>query len=170
MKRYLGSCGRRAILSGINALSTPTGYESPVTRSVKAFFLRRLGVVFGSDLELQSRLFLYRGKNIRLGSGVVIGYNTQLWDYFPIFIGDRFLGSKNLVVISGTHSTDDYRNLPGPVFIGKGVWVGINVTICGPVTIGDNVIIAAGSVVVKDIPSNCIAGGVPAKVLKLRTP
>jgi acetyltransferase-like isoleucine patch superfamily enzyme len=50
--------------------------------------------------------------------------------------------------------------------IGNNVSLGLNVTIIGKVTIGDNVIIGAGSVVVKDIPSNCVAAGNPAKVIR----
>jgi acetyltransferase-like isoleucine patch superfamily enzyme len=53
--------------------------------------------------------------------------------------------------------------------IGNNVSLGVNVTIVGKVTIGDNVTIGAGSVVVKDIPSNCVAVGNPAKVVKYIT-
>lgn len=54
----------------------------------------------------------------------------------------------------------------GPVFIGSNVWIGDNVIIIGPVSVGDGAIIGANSVVVKDIPSNVIAVGAPAKVVK----
>lgn len=52
------------------------------------------------------------------------------------------------------------------VKIGSRVWIGINVTICPGVSIGDNSIIAAGSVVTKDVPANVIVGGNPARVIK----
>jgi len=54
----------------------------------------------------------------------------------------------------------------GAVIIGSNVWIGDNVTIVGPVIIGDGVVVAANAVVTKDIPSNVIAGGVPARPLK----
>jgi len=54
----------------------------------------------------------------------------------------------------------------GKVIIGKNVWIGANVTILKDVNIGDNSIIGAGAVVTKDIPSNVIVGGVPAKIIK----
>ena len=50
--------------------------------------------------------------------------------------------------------------------IGNRVWCGVNVTILGGVTIGDDVVLGAGSVVVKDIPANCIAVGVPAQKIR----
>ena len=54
----------------------------------------------------------------------------------------------------------------GEIKIGQNVWICDKVTILGGVTIGDNVIIAAGSVVTHDIPSNCMAAGMPARVIK----
>lgn len=53
-----------------------------------------------------------------------------------------------------------------PIVIGNKVWIGTNVTVLKGVKIGDGCVIAAGSLVTKDIPANCLAGGVPAKVIK----
>lgn len=53
-----------------------------------------------------------------------------------------------------------------PVKVGNGVWIGMNATILKGVTIGDNAVIAAGSVVVRDVPANSVVAGVPAKVIK----
>ena len=55
---------------------------------------------------------------------------------------------------------------PAPIHIGKKVWIGANATICSGVTIGDNAVVAAGAVVVKDVPSDTVVGGVPAKRIK----
>ena len=74
-------------------------------------------------------------------------------------IGDNF-HCKNCTTIASKHSSDDR-----PI-IGNDVALGANVCIIGPVKIGDNVVIGAGSVVVKDIPSNCVAAGNPAVVIK----
>lgn len=52
------------------------------------------------------------------------------------------------------------------MIIGDDVWIGGNVTILPGVNIGNNVIVAAGAVVTKDVPDNCVVGGVPAKILK----
>ena len=53
-----------------------------------------------------------------------------------------------------------------PVTIGRDVWIGANCTILPGVTIGNNIVIAAGAVVTKDVPDNCVAGGVPAKIIR----
>ena len=55
---------------------------------------------------------------------------------------------------------------PAPIHIGKGVWIGANATVCSGVTIGDHAVVAAGAVVVKDVPADTVVGGVPAKVIR----
>ncbi|WP_289089151.1 DapH/DapD/GlmU-related protein [uncultured Veillonella sp.] len=57
-----------------------------------------------------------------------------------------------------------------PIIIGDDVWIGGNVTIIGGVSTGNNVIVAAGAVVVEDVPDNCIVAGVPAKLIKKLPP
>ena len=71
-------------------------------------------------------------------------------------------------MISATHELNEERtNRPGPIDLGDNVWIGINVTIVGPVVIGDDVIIGANSVVLSDLPSGGIYGGVPARLIRL---
>lgn len=56
---------------------------------------------------------------------------------------------------------------PAPIVIGKNVWIGANATITPGVTIGDHAIVGAGAVVTKDVPKNCVVGGVPARILSM---
>ena len=97
--------------------------------------------------------------------------DTFLLDYAPIYIGDGTRFSFQNMVISGSH---DLLNrdivVAKPVFIGKNVWITSRCVILPGVTIGDNSVISAGSVVVNDIPPNCIAGGNPARVIKYLSP
>jgi len=79
----------------------------------------------------------------------------------------------NVSIITGTHYHQEKRQerLRYPtegydITIGKGVWIGSNAVILGPVTIGDDAIIAAGAVVINDVPAGALVAGVPAKLIK----
>jgi maltose O-acetyltransferase len=99
-------------------------------------------------------------KNVFLG-------NTVFFDYAPIYIGEGTqLGYENIIITS-SHDTKKWsRIIAKPVHIGKNVWVTSRCIILGGVKIGDNVIIGAGSVVTKDIPSNVFAAGNPCRVIR----
>lgn len=109
------------------------------------------------------------GKNTKLGKNVFINACCQFQDQGGITIGDGTLvGPKTVIATLNHHQSPDKRAnlIPKPVNIGKNVWIGANVTILPGVTIGDGAIIAAGAVVSKDVETNTIAGGVPAKFIK----
>lgn len=103
---------------------------------------------------------------LKIGSNSNIGSYSKLWNYSLISIGDNFLGAGELTINTASHNLRDRANITGPVAIGNNVWCGQRVTILLGVTIGDNSVIAAGSVVTKDVPPNCLFGGVPAKKIK----
>lgn len=127
----------------------------------------------GKEVSPTFRLFLpfYTdyGKNIELGENVFINSACQFQDQGGISIGDGcFIGPKVVIatINHGFKPEDRPNNYLSSVKIGKGVWIGASVVILPGVTIGDNSIIGAGSVVNKDIPENVVAAGVPAKVIK----
>ncbi len=124
--------------------------------------------------------FTYR--NISLGSHVRIGVDARFWcTESSIKIADNVVMGPEVSIIAGNHSSHiigklliDYTikdKRPEddlPVFIDEDVWIGTRVTILNGVHVGRGSIIAAGSVVNKDVPPYSIVGGVPAKVLKRR--
>ena len=128
--------------------------------------LRSYGAEFGKVLSTRANFRIHRHGGIRIGERAAFGDDTYLSNFAPIEIGDDFLSAGHLIINTGRH--DPVTLVPGaaPVKIGNRVWCGINVTILAGVTIGDDVVIGAGSVVVRDISANSVAAGVPAKVLR----
>lgn len=109
------------------------------------------------------------GKNIHFGKNVFLNTGCSFQDRGGITIGDGSFLGMNVTIATLNHGfSKETRNTtyPSPVVIGKNVWIGSNVTIIPGVTIGDNSVIAAGSVVTKDVPENVVVAGVPAKKIK----
>lgn len=111
------------------------------------------------------------GKNIYVGDNFLTNYNVTILDIAPVYIGNHVMIGPCTIITTVGHplSPKKRRQHIGQaksVTIGNDVWIGGNCTILPGVTIGNNVVIAAGAVVTKDIPDNCVAGGVPAKVIK----
>ncbi|MBQ4029909.1 MAG: sugar O-acetyltransferase [Prevotella sp.] len=111
------------------------------------------------------------GKHIRLGKRFFANFNFTVLDEAYVTIGDDCFIGPNVSIYTACHSTNPIernsrKEWALPVTIGNNVWIGGSVTILPGVTIGDNVTIGAGSVVVKDIPSNVVAAGNPCRVIK----
>jgi acetyltransferase-like isoleucine patch superfamily enzyme len=109
---------------------------------------------------------------LKKGAEIPIGANcgfsgTVIASALRVEIGDHVQCGANTLINDTDWHTDDPRTGPdAPVIIGRGVWLGVNVTVLKGVTIGENTLVAAGSVVTRSLPANVVAGGVPAKVLK----
>ena len=111
------------------------------------------------------------GSNIRIGKNFYANYNLVILDAAQVTFGDNVFVAPNCVFTAAGHAIDETQRNQGleialPITVGNSVWFGANVTVLPGVTIGDNVIIGAGSVVTKDIPSGVIAVGSPCRVLR----
>lgn len=111
------------------------------------------------------------GRNIHVGEDFLANYNVTILDIAPVNIGKSCMIGPNTLISTVGHplSAEGRRKKLGygkPINIGNDVWIGGNCTILPGVTIGNNVVIAAGAVVTKDIPDNCVVAGVPAKKIK----
>lgn len=122
------------------------------------------GCLFYGDVKL-----LPRGGNIQIGDNVFLGDNVLLSSYRGglITIGNGSMIAKDSNIYGSNHDTssppDSYRKeIAQPVHIGKNVWIGTQCVILPGVSIGNNSIIAAHSVVNSDIPENVLAAGIPA--------
>ena len=109
------------------------------------------------------------GKNITVGKNVFINACCHFQDHGGVTLDDGCQIGHNVVFATLNHGfapEDRSTTYPAPIVLKKNVWVGSNATILSGVTIGENAIVGAGSVVTKDVPDNAIVGGVPAKVIK----
>lgn len=110
------------------------------------------------------------GKYVSIGEGTYANMNLTLIDDWKITIGKNVMIGPNVTICTTGHPVHPAHRLDGmysfPVTIGDNVWIGGNVFILPGVTIGDNSVIGAGSIVTKDIPANVIAVGNPCKVLR----
>jgi maltose O-acetyltransferase len=104
--------------------------------------------------------------NLALGNRCCIGSYSRIWNYAAVVIGDDFLSAGCLTINSGTHDPVTLEPKGEEIKIGSRVWCGVNVTILAGVTIGNDVVIGAGSVVVNNISDGCIVAGVPARKIR----
>ena len=124
----------------------------------------------GKNVWLNSPLTAAVGKYVSIGEGTYANMNLTLIDDWKITIGKNVLIGPNVTICTTGHPIHPAHRLDGmysfPVTIGDNVWIGGNVMILPGVTIGENSVIGAGSIVNKDIPANVVAVGNPCKVLR----
>ena len=125
----------------------------------------------GENFVIEQPFHCDYGYFITIGENFYANYNLTILDTAEIKIGDNVFIGPNVNIYAATHPIDKERrnqNLEKgiPVTIGNSVWIGGNVTILPGVTIGDNTVVGAGSVVTKPLPANVVAAGNPCKVIK----
>jgi maltose O-acetyltransferase len=133
--------------------------------------LRKMFGSLGTNSFIEPPMQCDYGYNIHWGNNSAANYNLVILDVCPVHVGNDVLMGPDVKLYGGTHPTDPQQRLTGleygkPIRIGNNVWIGGNVSIIAGVTIGDNSVIGAGSVVVRDIPDNVVAVGNPCKVVK----
>ena len=113
----------------------------------------------------------WAGHHVHMGKNVYANFNLTLVDDGEIYIGDYTMIGPNVTIATAGHPVlpelrQEAYQFNIPVHIGKNVWIGAGVIILPGVTVGDNTVIGAGSVVTKDIPSDVVAVGNPCRVLR----
>lgn len=140
---------------------------------IRQLIWKKLFKKFGENSFVRSKALILNYKNISVGSNCLIGPDSILNGTDKITLGDYFLSGPGIIIYTSDHGLDN-QGIPfsllettvAEVVVGTNVYLGAHVIILKGVHIGDNVVIAAGSVVTKDIPSNEMWGGVPAKKIK----
>lgn len=134
----------------------------------------------GSNLYLQGPIQFDYGKFTSFGNNCYANFNLVILDCAPVSIGDNVFFGPNCSVVTPIHPLLNEERKPRqksdgtfciaeyakPIVIKSGCWLASNVTVCGGVTIGENCVIGAGSVVTRDIPPNSLAAGVPCRVIR----
>ena len=140
------------------------------TKKMKEMIKNILGKT-GEEIFIEQPFRCDYGKNIEVGNNFFANYNCVILDVAKVTIGENVMFAPNVSVYTAGHPIHPESRNSGyeygiPVTIGDNVWVGGNVVITPGVTIWNNVVIGAGSVVTKDIPDNVIAVGNPCRVLR----
>ena len=147
-------------------MTRPTEYEK------RNQMLKEMFAEIGDNCYIEPPFHAnFGGAHIHFGNNIYCNFGTTMVDDTHIYVGDCTMFGPNVVVATAGHPVlpelreQGYQyNAPG--HIGKNCWIGAGVIIVPGITIGDNVVIGAGSIVTKDLPSNVVAVGNPCKVIR----
>ncbi len=111
------------------------------------------------------------GRHVHFGKYVYANFNLTLVDDTYIYVGDYTMFGPNVTVATAGHPVlpelrERQAQYNFPVYIGRNVWIGAGAVLLPGITVGDNTVIGAGSIVTKDIPANVVAVGNPCRVLR----
>ena len=124
-----------------------------------------------NNFYIEPNFYCDYGYNIELGENFYSNHNLVILDPAKVIFGDNVFIGPNCGFYTAIHPIDgmvrnSLKEQAKPIIVGDNVWFGGSVTVLPGVTIGSNVVIGAGSIVTKDIPSNVVALGNPCKVLR----
>ena len=143
----------------------------PKKTKSKTNIIKKLLGKTGENFLIEPNLFCDYGYNIEIGENFYSNQNLVILDPAKVKFGDNVFIGPNCNFYTAEHPIKAEERNTGleyakPITVGNNVWFGGSVTVLGGVTIGDNTVIGAGSIVTKDIPSNVVAVGNPCKVIK----
>lgn len=146
-------------------------HTRPSEYKKKEEILKKVLGGMGDHIWIESPAAFSYGCNTYMGHHVYANYNLVIVDDCPVYIGNYVMFGPNVTItVTGHPLAPEFRRKAAqfslPVHIGDDVWVGANVVILPGVTIGNNVVIGAGSVVTHDIPDNVVAFGTPCRVVR----
>ncbi len=144
---------------------------SPLFMRMRNILLKKILGKTGKSFLIEQPFMCDYGYNIEIGENFCSNHNLLILDSAKVHIGDNVLIGPNCSFYTSTHPINYIERelgteLAKPINIGNNVWLGGNVIVLAGVTIGENSVIGAGSVVSRDIPPNTVAVGNPCRVIK----
>ena len=137
---------------------------------IRAVFSDLIGHKVDESFSLIPPFYTAGGENIRVGRNVFINQNCTMYDLGGIDIADDVMIGPNVSIITAGHPLAPSQRrtsvIGRPIVIERNVWIAANAIIIGGVTVGENSVVAAGSVVTRDVPPNTLVGGNPARVIR----
>ena len=157
--------------AGYRDLLFQFNHTLPSKTAEKQAILEKLLGAFGEGSYIEPPFSANWGKNTYFGKGVYANSHLTLVDDTKIMIGDRVMMGPNVSLCTAGHPlSPELRRQAAqfnkPVNIGDNVWLGAGVTVLPGVTIGENTVIGAHSLVTKDVPANVLAFGTPCRVIR----
>lgn len=144
----------------------------PSEFDVRTNMLKEMFAEIGDGCYIEPPLHSnFGGHHLHFGNGVYANFNLTVVDDTHIYVGDHTMFGPNVTLATGGHPILPELREKGyqynmPIHIGKNCWIGAGAVVLPGITIGDHVVVGAGSVVTKDLPSNVVAVGNPCKVLR----
>jgi len=153
---------------GLKLFSRPCLMFASFTEQAQHSKLMRDLNVGDRNIAIRPGVRIQHPGRVTFGHNVMINQGSMLFAGGPISIGDDVVMGPGCMLVTGNHVGEVFYGSRErrPIKIGSNVWLGAGVIVTPGVTIGDNVIITAGAVVTKNVPSNVIFGGVPAKMIR----
>lgn len=140
------------------------------TDEVRVLFSELIGNRVDDSFLLIPPFYTVGGDQIRIGRNVFINQNCTFYDLGGLDIADDVLIGPNVSIITAGHPLEPSQRrsvtIGKPIAIERNVWIAAGATIIGGVTVGENSVVAAGSVVTRDVPPNTLVGGNPARLIR----
>src|SRR5580658_4986120 len=153
-----------AITANLNRLTFNDADE------VRALFSELIGKKVDDSFLLLPPFYATGGADISVGRNVFINQNCTFYDLGGLAIADDVMIGPNVSLITSGHPIEPSQRracvVAKPIVIERNVWIAAGATIIGGVRVGENSVVAAGSVVTKDVPPNALVGGNPARVIR----
>lgn len=136
---------------------------------IRSFLSQITGTEIDESVMVFTPLHINYGKHTKIGKNVFINFDCVFLDLGGITIENNVQIAPKVSLLTESHPLNPAERqslIPKSIHIKKNAWIGANATILQGVTIGENAVVAAGSVVSKDVPDNVVVGGIPAKIIK----